>query len=124
MTALLEKIKDETYDTWGTLNTAVEPTKLPKDHTPSAVNVWPDEKPGSIVTVEGTDKVGDLPSGNPCRFMYTFSKSDGTSVVLCSDNSTVYKTIDFVTFTSIITGLAQSYQLRAITIRDKVWLTN
>lgn len=124
MTAQLEDVKDEVYDQWGSLNTAVEPTKLQKQHTPRAINCLPDEKPGSILTGPGYTKVGDLPSGNPCRFMYTFTKSDGTSIVLVSDNATVWKTVDFVTFTSLITGLSSSFQLRAITVRNKVWLTN
>lgn len=124
MTALLEDTSNETFDKWSTLNTAVAPSKLDKSHTPRAINVWPDERPGSIVTVEGWLQIGTLPSGNPCRFLYTFTKSDGTSIVLCSDNGTVYKTADFITFTSIITGLASSFQLRAVTLRDKVWLTN
>jgi hypothetical protein len=124
MTAILEDVSSETYDKWGTLNTAASPAKLDKNHTPRAINVWPDEKPGSIVTVEGWRHVGDLPSGNPCRFLYTFTKSDGTSMVLCSDNGTVYKTVDFITFTSIISSLSSAFQLRAATVRDKVWLTN
>lgn len=124
MTATLEDVASELYDQWGTLNTAADPTKLDKSHTPRAQNVWPDKKPGSIVTVEGYTKIGDLPSGNPARFLYTFTKSDGSSIVLASDNGTVYKTSDFINFTSIITGLSSSYQLRAATIRDKAWLTN
>lgn len=110
---------------WGTLNTASSPTKLPLGQTPNCQNIWVDEKPGSVITAQGFRKVGSIPSGNPVTFCIDFFKaSAGTQTFVVSDNSTVWTTVDFQTFTSIITGLSSSFQLRGMVIRDKLWLTN
>lgn len=124
MTANLENVQTIDLDEWLTLNTAASPTRLLKGQTPNAKNVWVDEKPGSVITANGYVKVGELPSGNPGTFCMNFFKSDGTELFIVSDNSTVYKTVDFQNYTSIITGLSASFQLRGAVIRDKIWLTN
>lgn len=125
MTAALEDIKILEIDEWGTLATAPSPTKLQKGQSPDMKNVWVDEKPGSVITAPGLIKVGTLPSGNPCTFCINYFKtSAGTQTFICSDNSTVWATTDFQNFTSLITGLSSSFQLRGAVIRDKIWLTN
>jgi len=125
MTAILEDAKEIVVDKWGTLNTAASPSKLPEGQSPDNLNVWMDEKPGSVVTSLGYTKLGQLPSGNPPTLLLEFYKtSDGSSQLICSDNTTVWWTTDYVTFTQIKTGLSSFFQLRGAVIRDKVWLTN
>lgn len=125
MTASLEDIKTFDVEEWLTLNTAASPTKLKLGQTPDAKNVWVDEKPGSVITANGFIKVGTNPSNNPTTFCIDYFKSStGSQTFVCSDNSTVWTTTDFQTFTSIITGLSSSFQLRGMVIRDKLWLTN
>lgn len=125
MTASLEDIKTFDVEEWLTLNTAASPTKLKLGQTPDAKNVWVDEKPGSVITANGFIKVGTNPSGNPTTFCIDYFKaSTGSQTFVCSDNSTVWTTTDFQTFTSIVTGLSSSFQLRGMVIRDKLWLTN
>lgn len=125
MTAILENAKEIVVDKWGTLNTVSSPGKLPESHSPNNQNVWMDEKPGSVVTANGYDKLGELPSGNPPTGFLEYAKSsDGTRKLIVTDGQTVYWTTDYVTFTSIITGLAQYFQVRMAVIRDKVWFTN
>lgn len=125
MTAVIENAEKLLIDKWGTLNTVASPGKLPDGHSPNNQNVWMDEKPGSVVTANGYRKLGTLPSGNPPIFFLDFAKSsDGSRKLILSDGITVYWTTDYVTFTTITTGLAQYFQLRGAVIRDKVWLTN
>jgi hypothetical protein len=125
MTSSLEDIKSIDLEEWLTLATAPAPTKLKQGQTPDMQNVWTDEKPGSIITAPGFKKVGQIPSGNPVTFCINFFRtSAGTQTFVVSDNATVWTTVDFQTFTSIITGLSSSFQLRGAIIRDKLWLTN
>lgn len=125
MTASLEDVKPVDFEEWLTLNTAASPTKLKLGQSPSMNNVWTDEKPGSVITANGLRLVGNLPSGNPASFGIDFFRSNsGTHLAVLSDNQTVYTTLDFQTFTPIITGLSSSFQLRGMIIRDKLWLTN
>jgi hypothetical protein len=125
MTAALENVKSIDFEEWLTLNTAASPTKLRQGQTPNAFNVWVDEKPGSVISAPGYLKVGTSPSNNPCSFCINFFRTAaGTQTFVLSDNSTVWTTIDFQNFTSIITGLSSSFQLRGKVIRDKLWLTN
>lgn len=124
MTAVLENAKSISIRKFGTLNTATEETKLPLGDSPNMSNVWTDEAPGSVQTAKGYLLAGTAPSGNPIKFLFNFRKDDGTQLALISDNATVWTTRDFKTFTSIITGLSSSFQLRAATARGKVWLTN
>lgn len=125
MTAALEDAKIISFEEWGSLATAPSPTKLKQGLTPNAKNVWVDEKPGSVITANGYLKVGEIPSGNPVTFCINYFRSSvGTQTFVVSDNSTVWITTDFQTFTSIITGLSSNFQLRGLVIRDKLWLTN
>lgn len=125
MSSALEEIKQIDLEEWLTLNTAASPTKLKQGQTPDMKNVWTDEKPGSIITAPGFIKVGTLPSGLPGSFCINYFKtSAGTQTFVVSDNSTVWTTVDFQNFTSIITGLSSSFQLRGLVVRDKLWLTN
>lgn len=125
MSSALEGIKSIDLEEWLTLATAPAPSKLKQGQTPDMSNVWTDEKPGSIITAPGFLKVGQIPSGNPVTFCINYFKtSAGTQTFVVSDNSSVWTTIDFQTFTSIITGLSSSFQLRGAVIRDKLWLTN
>src|ERR1700744_1915468 len=122
MPSALENIQSLDIEEWLTLNTAASPTKLAQGQTPDMKNVWTDEKPGSIITAPGYVKVGTVPSGNPCSFCINYFKtSSGTQTFVVSDNSTVWTTIDFQTFTPIITGLSSAFQLRGIVVRDKLW---
>lgn len=125
MSASLEDIKTIDIEEWLTLNTASSPTKLNQGQTPNAKNVYVDEKPGSVVTSKGFVKVGTIPSNLPPSLCVNFFRtSSGAQVFVVSDNATVWTTLDFQTFTSIITGLSSSFQLRGMVIRDKLWLTN
>ena len=125
MTAALEEAKIIDVEEWLTLATSPSPTKLKIGQTPDAKNVWVDEKPGSVITAPGYLKVGTIPSNNPVTFCINYFKSSaGTQTFVVSDNSTVWTTVDFQTFTSIITGLSSAFQLRGAVIRDKLWLTN
>ena len=125
MTSALENIKSIDLEEWLTLATAPAPTKLKQGQTPDMQNCWVDEKPGSVITAPGYHKVGTIPSGNPVTFCINYFKtSSGTQTFVVSDNSTVWTTVDFQNFTSIITGLSSSFQLRGAVIRDKLWLTN
>lgn len=125
MTAVLEDAKELTVEQWGTLNTAASPNKLPEGHSPNHQNVWVDEKPGSVVTALGYKLLGTTPSGNPTTLLVNFFKtSDGSSQLIVSDNVTVWYTTNYVDFTQIVTGLSGFFQLRAIVVRDKLWLTN
>jgi hypothetical protein len=124
MTIVLEDAKPISIRKFGTLNTATEETKLPVGDSPNMSNVWTDEAPGSVQTAKGYVLAGTAPSGNPIRFLFNFKKDDGTQLAIVSDNATVWTTRDFQTFTSIITGLSASFQLRACTARGKVWFTN
>lgn len=125
MTAILEGAKELVVNKWETLNTAASPTKLPDGHSPNNLNVWMDEKPGSVVTANGYFKLGEIPSGNPPTLLLNFFKtSDGSSQLIVSDNATIWYTTNYVDYTSIKTGLSQSFQLRGKVIRDKVWFTN
>ena len=125
MTSALEDIKTIDLEEWLTLATAPAPTKLKQGQTPNMKNCWVDEKPGSVITAPGYVKVGQIPSGNPVSFCINYFKtSSGTQTFVVSDNLTVWTTVDFQNFTSIITGLSSSFQLRGAIIRDKLWLTN
>lgn len=125
MTATLEDVQEIVIDKWGTLNTTSSPQRLPEGHSPNNQNVWMDEKPGSVVTANGYEKLGEIPSGLPPTFMIDFFRtSDGSHSVVVSDGQNVYKTTNYVNFTTITTGLSQFFQLRGIVIRDKLWLTN
>lgn len=125
MTTALEDVKTIDLEEWLTLATAPSSTKLKQGQTPDMKNVWTDEKPGSIITAPGFQKVGQIPSGNPVSFCINYFKtSAGTQTFVVSDNATVWTTVDFQNFTSIITGLSSSFQLRGAVIRDKLWLTN
>lgn len=123
--SVLEDVKDIRIDSWKTLNTAASPTKLEPGQAANMQDVWVDEKPGSVITANGFLAVGTIPSGNPPTFCINYFKtSAGTQTFVVSDNATVWTTTDFQTFTSIITGLSSSFQLRGKVIRDKLWLTN
>lgn len=125
MTASLEDIKTIDITEWLTLATAPSPTKLKTGQTPYAYNTWVDEKPGSVITAPGYIKVGRTPSNSPGTFCINYFKtSAGTQTFVVSDNSTVWTTVDFQTFTPIVTGLSALFQLRGAVIRDKLWLTN
>jgi len=125
MSSALEDIKILDIEEWLTLATAPSPTKLKQGQSPNMQNVWVDEKPGSVITAPGYIKVGQIPSNNPVAFCINYFKtSAGTQTFVVSDNSTVWTTVDFQNFTSIITGLSSSFQLRGMVIRDKLWLTN
>lgn len=125
MTAALEEIKSIDLEEWLTLATAPSSTKLQKGQSPAMENVWVDEKPGSVITAPGFVKVGTTPSNNPSPFCINFFRTAaGTQTFVISDNATVWTTVDFQNFTSIITGLSSSFQLRGKVIRDKLWLTN
>jgi hypothetical protein len=125
MTSSLEDIKQIDLEEWLTLNTASSPTKLKTGQSPNMQNVWVDEKPGSVITAPGYNKVGTTPSNNPSSFCVNFFRtSAGTQTFVVSDNATVWTTVDFKTYTTIITGLSGSFQLRGKVIRDKLWLTN
>lgn len=125
MTSALEEIKQIDIEEWLTLATAPSPTKLKQGQTPDMQNVWTDEKPGSIITAPGFIKVGTIPSNLPVTFCINYFKtSGGTQTFVVSDNSTVWTTVDFQNFTSIITGLSGAFQLRGLVVRDKLWLTN
>lgn len=125
MTSALEDMKPLDITQWLTLNTASSASKLSTGQTPNAKNTWVDEKPGSVITANGFRKVGTLPSNNPCTFCIDYFKtSSGTQTFVCSDNSTVWTTVDFQNFTEIVTGLSSAFQLRGLVIRDKLWLTN
>lgn len=125
MTASLEDIKTIDITEWLTLATAPSPTKLKMGQTPYAYNTWVDEKPGSVITAPGYIKVGRTPSNSPGTFCINYFKtSAGTQTFVVSDNSTVWTTVDFQTFTPIVTGLSALFQLRGAVIRDKLWLTN
>jgi hypothetical protein len=125
MTSSLEDVKTIDLEQWLTLATAPSPTKLQPGQTPYAFNTWVDEKPGSVITANGFIKVGAVPSGNPGTFCINYFKtSAGTQTFVVSDNATVWTTVDFQTFTAIITGLSALFQLRGAVIRDKLWLTN
>jgi hypothetical protein len=125
MTSALEEIKTIDLEEWLTLATAPAPTKLKQGQSPDMQNVWIDEKPGSVITAPGFLKVGAIPSGNPVTFCIDyFRTSAGTQTFVVSDNSTVWTTVDFQNFTSIITGLSSAFQLRGAVVRDILWLTN
>jgi hypothetical protein len=125
MTAVLEDALEFKISEWKTLNTAASPNKLPAGHSPNNQNVWMDEKPGSVVTANGYNKLGQIPSGNPVTGLINFFKSStGESQLICTDGQNVYATTDFVTFTTVTTGLSEFFQLRGKVIRDKLWLTN
>ena len=125
MTAALEEIKSIDIEEWLTLATAPSSTKLKLGQSPAMENVWVDEKPGSVITSPGFTKVGQIPSNNPVSFCINFFRTTaGTQTFVVSDNATVWTTVDFQNFTSIITGLASAFQLRGKVIRDKLWLTN
>lgn len=125
MTETLEECKPVSVDKWGTLNTSASPNKLPEGHSPNNLNVWVDEKPGSVVTANGYTKLGDNPNGTPTTLLVNYFKtSDGSSQLIVSDNTTVWHTTDYVNYTQIVNGLSGFFQLRGIVIRDKLWLTN
>lgn len=125
MTETLEDVQTISVDKWGTLNTAASSARLPEGHSPNNQNVWTDEKPGSVVTANGYTKLGENPSGNPTTFLANYYKtSDGTQTVVLSDGQTVWKTTDYLNFTSIKTGLSPFFQLRGAVIRGKLWMTN
>lgn len=125
MTASLEDAKIIDIEEWLTLATSPSSTKLKQGQSPYTLNTWVDEKPGSVITAPGYFKVGEIPSGLPVSFCINFFRTSvGTETFVVSDNSTVWTTVDFQNFTSIITGLASAFQLRGLVIRDKLWLTN
>lgn len=125
MTSALEDIKTLDLEEWLTLATAPSSTKLKQGQSPNMNNVWVDEKPGSVITAPGFVKAGTLPSNNPIVFCINyFNTSSGVQLFVASDGAIVYTTVDFVSYTTIISGLNSSFQLRGIVIRDKLWLTN
>ncbi|MCI0554202.1 MAG: hypothetical protein L0287_24900, partial [Anaerolineae bacterium] len=125
MTAVLEDALEIVVNEWKTLNTAASPNKLPTGHSPNNLNVWMDEKPGSVVTAKGYIKLGQIPSGLPVTGLIQFFKSStGASQLICTDGQNVYWTTNFVDYTTITTGLSAFFQLRGKVIRDKLWLTN
>lgn len=125
MSATLEDCKQENIDQWGSLNTAGSPMRIPIGQSPDNQNVWVDEKPGSVVTANGYTKLGTLPSNLPPTLIIDFFISgSGSQSVIISDGQNVYKTTDYVNFTTVKTGLSEFFQLRGLVIRDKLWLTN
>jgi hypothetical protein len=125
MTATLEDVQEIVIDKWGSLNTAASPGRLPDGHSPRNLNVWTDEKDGSLVTSNGYIFLGTTPSNTPTTFIINYFKtSDGSQTVVLSDGVTVWKTINYVDFTVITTGLSPFFQLRGYVIRGKLWLTN
>lgn len=125
MTSIIENGKTIEFKKWLSLNTAADPSRLLVGQTPNCDNVWVDEKPGSLVTSPGFLEVGEAPTDNPITLCFNFFRqSDGSQTFIVSDNETVWWTTDFANFTEIATGLAGGFQLRAVVIRDKLWLTN
>ena len=113
MTAVLEDALELSVNEWKTLNTAASPSKLPEGHSPNNLNIWVDEKPGSVVTANGYTKLGEIPSGLPVTGLINFFKaSTGASQLVCTDGQNVYATTDFVNFTTVKTGLSEFFQLR------------
>lgn len=108
----------------GGMVTDIPPMYLQPYQSPNTKNMLPDEEIGALVHREGSIVVGTCPDATPITFLYTFEKSGGTSEVIVSDGTKIWITADFVTFTEKKSGLNSSYILQAITVRDKVWLTN
>jgi hypothetical protein len=127
MTSSLEDIKSIDLEEWLTLATAPAPTKLQQGQSPDMQNVWTDEKPGSVITAPGIVKVGtfNVGSGGPVTFCINyFNTTSGSQIFVASNNQSVAVSLDFQTWTAIISGLSSSFQLRGAVIRDKLWLTN
>jgi hypothetical protein len=83
-----------------------------------------DEPLGSISQRNGYETCGVLPSGNTATVMYTYTKINGVSNLIVSDNITHWQTSDCIEYTVISTGHDQYAVPRFATIRDKLWIVN
>lgn len=108
----------------GGMVTDILPTGLKPYMMPNCLNVLPDISIGTLETRAGSVIMGQLPSKLPCKFLFTFNKTDGGSIVLVSDGATLWSTADFRTFSSKKTGLTATAVMSACVVRNKVWLTN
>lgn len=108
----------------GGLNTAMEPTKVPKTMTPYCRNVFGDEKIGSLTTIGGLSGVGSTTTLGGIRFGFVFNKENGDKEYIVSDSSIVLTTNDFRSCTFIRGALNGTVNLSATQARNKVWFTN
>lgn len=108
----------------GGVNDTVFPSELPPNQSPDAFNVIVDEPQGALKPRNGFTQCGVLPSGNAARSLYEYERSDGSSKLIASDNTTVYETGDCVTWTTIVTGLSSVERTFFKTVRDKLWFVN
>lgn len=108
----------------GGLNTTSPKHKIPKNFSPNMLNVNISRVPGQINKRGGFILAGSTTSLQNGRLMFTFNHEDGSKEFIVSDDSQVFTTRDFKTYTFISSGLNNAVHLCAIQARNKVWFTN
>lgn len=111
-------------DFGGGINTNVNKKKLSNKFSPNIINWYIDKKIGSLVPVKGYTVLGTTSTLSKVNFLFEYKKDNVQNEILASDGSTLLSTKDFITYTTIKTGLNPGNILNAAQVRDKVWFTN
>lgn len=114
----------EINDVSGGLMTSIAAHKIPKNFSPGLLNVYIDERFGTIVKGRGFDVLGSTPTLQNGKVIHVYIRPDGGKEFIVTDSSVVATTQDFNTYTILRRGLNTDYEPRFKTIRGKVWSTN
>lgn len=124
--ALAQQAKvDMAYiDFSGGLNNYKASVYLDKNESPDLLNVVIDEPLGTLSQRNGYTACGSIPSGLTATNLYEYAKTNGSKLLIVTDNATIWQTADCVNFSTITTGLNSLGTPRFATIIDKLWITN
>ena len=109
-------------DFTGGINDDSDPTQVAVSETPRAQNVVIDQ--GGLKPRKGFTLCGELPSGNAGKTLFTYSKSDGSSQMIVSDNINYYETPDCLTFTRFKDAESNTAIADFAVVRNKLWVVN
>ena len=108
----------------GGLIDSVDPTNLQPNQSPNPQNIVIDDPYGSFKPRNGYTQCGVTPSGSRATNLYTYSKSDGTSKLIVTDNTNVWQTADCITYSTITTAGTAGFVPQFATVRDELWIVN
>ena len=101
-----------------------DPANLQPNQSPSLQNVVIDDPVGSLKPRNGFIQCGVTPSGSKATNLYAFSRADGTTKLIVTDNTNVWSTSDCLTYSTVTTAGNSSYIPYFTTARDKLWIVN
>ena len=108
----------------GGLIDSVDPTNLQPNQSPNLQNVVIDDPYGSFKPRNGYLQCGVTPSGSRATNLYTYSKSDGSSKLIVTDNTNVWQTADCITFSTITTAGTAGFIPQFAIVRNDLWIVN